>query len=124
VSLNRLIDLGDEFFCKHGFAESQRIGSAVFCGALVCWDSGDGVGDGFGGGLVEERAGGLVRCGWIVDNRVQSPPSPAGDDGAPGGLGLDRGDAEVFDLGEEESVGLLIFGEELRIGQVPEELDQ
>ncbi len=80
--------------------------------------AGDCLGDGFGGGIIEEHA-----CG-IFDDGVECAACFSGDDGASGCLGLDGGDAEVFDLGEEEGAGALVVGQELCIGAVSEESDQ
>jgi len=68
----------------------------VLGGVFVCRDLCNGVCDGFGGWLIEEGAGALI------DDGVECAPGVSCDDRAPGGLGFDGGDAEVFDLWEEE----------------------
>ncbi len=100
------------------FTESQSAGSAALGGVFVCRYTGNCIGDGFGGGFIEEGA-----C-RIFDDGVEGATCFSGNDGASGCLGFDGGDAEVFDLGEEEGIGALVLGAELVVGEVPEESDE
>ncbi len=84
----------------------------------ICWHTGNSIGNGFGGGVIEEGA-----C-RIFDDGVEGAACFSGNDWAPGCLGFDGGDAEVFDLGEEEGIGTLVLGTELVVGEVSEESDE
>ena len=92
----------------------MRVGCA---GGWVCWCAINGVGEGFGGGLVEEGAG------LVFDDGVECAAGAEADDGASAGLCFDAGDAEVFYLWEKEAVCALVEGAELVVADLPEEAD-
>lgn len=95
--------------------EPQRVAAAGVSG--VCGASLRGIGEGCGRGSIEEDAG------LVFEDRVECAAGAQGDDRAPAGLGFDRGNPEVFDLGKKHEPGAAVEISQGFTLDAPEELD-